>query len=93
MMEHRPSLGRKVAGFSLLFLGAIGTVLPFLQGILFLALGLFVLRHQYAWAHRGMGWAQRRWPRQVGAVEGMEARMVERFRTWGQRARRMIGRG
>jgi hypothetical protein len=86
-MEHRPSLKRKVAGFSLLFLGAIGTVLPILQGFLFIALGLFVLRDQYAWAHRGMDKLRRRWPRQVQGVEAMEARMVAWFRRAGERLR------
>ena len=86
-MEHRPSLKRKVAGFSLLFLGAIGTVLPILQGFLFIALGLFVLRHQYAWAHRGMDWLRSRWPRQVDGVEAMEGRMIAWCRRQGEKLR------
>jgi putative transmembrane protein PGPGW len=92
-MEYRPSLKRKVAGFSLLFLGAIGTVLPVLQGFLFIALGLFVLRDQYAWAHRGMEWLRSRWPRQVQGVEAMEARMVAWFRRQGERLRLPRGGG
>ena len=80
MMEYRPSLKRKVAGFSLIFLGVIGSVLPVLQGFLFFALGLFVLRHQYAWAHRGMEWLRVRWPRQVDGVEAMEGRLIGWFR-------------
>jgi hypothetical protein len=80
MMEFRPSKRRKAAGFSLLGLGVIGLVLPFLQGFLFLALGTFVLRHQYMWAHRGMGWIGDRWPGAVNQVETMEARLIERTR-------------
>jgi predicted PurR-regulated permease PerM len=91
-MEHRPSLKRKVAGFSLLFLGAIGTVLPILQGFLFIALGLFLLRDQYAWAHNGMEWLRRRWPRQVEGVEAMEGRMLAWFRRQGDRLRLRGGR-
>ncbi len=91
-MEHRPSLKRKVAGLSLLFLGAIGTVLPILQGFLFIALGLFVLRDQYAWAHRGMDWLRHRWPRQVEGVEAMEGRMLAWFRRQGDRLRLRSGR-
>ena len=86
-MEYRPSLKRKVAGFALLFLGALGTVLPILQGALFIALGLFVLRDQYAWAHRGMDWLRRRWPRQVEGVEALEGRMIGWFRRQGERLR------
>jgi uncharacterized protein len=82
-MEYRPSLKRKVAGFSLLFLGLLGTVLPILQGVLFLALGLFVLRHQYAWAHHGMEWLRSRWPRQVDGVEATEAKLIAWFRRQG----------
>jgi hypothetical protein len=52
---------------------------------LFFALGLFVLRDQYAWAHRGMAWARERWPRQVGGVEEMEARLIARARHWRSR--------
>lgn len=87
MIEYRPSLKRKVAGFALLFLGALGTVLPILQGFLFIALGLFVLRDQYAWAHNGMGWLRRRWPRQVDGVEAMEGRMIAWFRRQGAKLR------
>jgi hypothetical protein len=80
MMEFRPSIRRKAAGWSLMGLGMLGLVLPFLQGFLFLALGLFVLRHQYVWAHRGMGWFGERWPDAVTKVEAMEGRIVVRAR-------------
>jgi len=79
MMEFRPSMKRKAAGWGMLGLGVLGLVLPFLQGFLFLALGLFILRHQYLWAHRGMGWFSDRWPNAVMQVEGMEARMILRM--------------
>jgi hypothetical protein len=80
MMEFRPSVKRKVAGWGLMGLGVIGVVLPFLQGFLFLALGLFVLRHQYSWAHRGVGWVESRWPNTVSRVEDVERRMLARTR-------------
>lgn len=86
-MEYRPSIKRKAAGISLLFLGVLGTVLPILQGFLFLALGLFVLRDQYAWAHRGMEKLRRRWPDQVAGVETLEGRMIGWFRRQGERLR------
>src|SRR5688500_9986339 len=87
MMEFRPSIKRKAAGWSLLGLGLLGLVLPFLQGFLFLALGTFVLRHQYLWAHRGTGWIEQRWPRTVAQVESLEMRMIQRA----SRARHRIG--
>ncbi len=92
MMEFRPSARRKAAGISLLSLGVLGLVLPFLQGFLFLALGLFVLRHQYFWAHRGMGWISDRWPGAVNQVEAMEARLIARWQLTGTRLRLRLGR-
>lgn len=92
MMEYRPSRKRKIAGWTLLSLGVIGFVMPVLQGALFTALGLFVLRHQYLWAHRGTDWASRRWPQTVGKVEELEARIIARMEDWMGRARRLLGR-
>ncbi len=88
-----PSVTRKVAGFSLLGLGVLGLVLPILQGGLFLALGLFVLRHQYSWAHRGMAWVHARWPSATEKVEAMEARVIAWFRRQGMRLRRLFAPG
>jgi len=93
MMEFRPSIKRKAAGFGLLGLGVIGLVLPFLQGALFLALGMFVLRHQYMWAHRGMGWIAGRWPGMVTKTEDMEARLLLRLRAGSARLRGLLRRG
>ena len=97
MIEYRPSLPRKIAGWALLVLGVLGTVLPILQGVLFLALGLFVLRHQYTWAANRLAWAERRWPNAVAKVEGTEARMIARARGTTERlrasGRRLLGRG
>lgn len=97
MMEYRPSLNRKIAGWALLVLGVLGLVLPILQGVLFLALGLFVLRHQYAWAAERLAWAERRWPQTVAKVEGMEVRMIAWARDRANRLRaagtRLFGGG
>ena len=76
MMEYRPSLRRKLAGSSLMMFSLLGAILPILTGFVFFALGLFVLRHQYMWAHRGMAWASGRWPETTTKMEAMEQRMV-----------------
>lgn len=89
-MAGRPSLTRKLSGFALLGLGAIGMVLPILQGILFIALGLFVLRDQYGWAQEAMGKLRSRWPRQVDRVEAMEGRMIAWGRRQSERVRRLL---
>jgi hypothetical protein len=90
MMGDGPSLARKLAGFGLLGLGVLGLVLPILQGILFLALGLFILRDQYDWARDGMAKLRARWPRQVDGVEAMEARLVAWSRRQAERVRRLL---
>ena len=71
-----PSLPRKVAGFALLGLAVLWAVLPILQAILFIALGLFILRDQYGWAREGMDRLRARWPNQIGALEATEARLI-----------------
>ncbi|WP_043340946.1 PGPGW domain-containing protein [Belnapia moabensis] len=81
---------RKVLGFALLALGVAGVVLPILQGALFLALGLFVLRDQYAWARRWMGKLEARFPSQMARVEAMEARLIGWTRRQGERLRRLL---
>ena len=81
---------RPLAGFGLLGLGLLGLVLPILQGLLFLALGLFVLRDQYDWAREGMAKLRARWPRQVDGVEAMEGRLVAWSRRQGERIRRLL---
>ncbi|RAI56961.1 PGPGW domain-containing protein [Roseicella frigidaeris] len=85
-----PSLPRKLAGFGLLGLGVLGMVLPVLQGFLFLALGLFILRDQYDWARSGMARLRARFPRQIEGVEAMETRLVGWSRRQGERLRRLL---
>ncbi|TDH62533.1 hypothetical protein E2C06_11760 [Dankookia rubra] len=89
-MTGGPSLARKLAGFGLLGLGLLGLVLPILQGILFLALGLFILRDQYDWAREGMAKLRARWPRQVEGVEAMEGRLVAWSRRQAERVKRLL---
>jgi uncharacterized membrane protein YbaN (DUF454 family) len=39
-----------IAGWSFILLGIVGLIFPFLQGGLFILVGLIVLSSQYAWA-------------------------------------------
>ena len=92
MVILRPALPRKFMGWSLLLLGVLGLVLPFLQGFLFLALGVFVLRDQHIWAARRWGWVQGRWPQHVSRVEEMEASLSRRLAGAAERVRRLFSR-
>lgn len=92
MIILRPSLSRKAAGWAMLVLGVLGLVLPFLQGFLFLALGVFILRDQHIWAAQRWGWVADRWPQQVGRVEAMEASLARRLAGAGERIRRLFSR-
>ncbi|MFM7415148.1 MAG: PGPGW domain-containing protein [Alphaproteobacteria bacterium] len=83
----RPSLPRKIMGWAMLALGVLGLVLPFLQGFLFLAYGVFTLRDQHIWAARRWAWVAGRWPEMVGKLEAMELRMLMRMRHFAARFR------
>jgi hypothetical protein len=87
MVILRPSLPRKIMGWAMLALGVLGLVLPFLQGFLFLAYGVFTLRDQHSWAARRWAWVAGRWPEMVGKLEAMELRMLMRMRHFATRLR------
>ena len=80
MVILRPSLPRKIMGWAMLVLGVLGLILPFLQGFLFLAFGVFLLRDQHVWAARRWAWVAGRWPQMVGKLEAMETGMAARAR-------------
>jgi uncharacterized membrane protein YbaN (DUF454 family) len=52
-----------IAGWSFIALGIVGLILPFLQGVLFILVGLVILSSQYAWARLLLAKARRRFPK------------------------------
>lgn len=75
-------------GWVFLVLGIAGLVLPFLQGILFIAIGLWLLSHELEWAHRKREWLLRRFPHLRPRIERAEAYLEEhgeRIRAWWRR--------
>lgn len=56
-----------IAGWSFILLGIAGLILPFLQGVLFILLGLIILSSQYAWARLLLAKLRKRFPK-IGRV-------------------------
>jgi len=79
MIEYRPCRRRKAIGIGCLALGPVGIVVPILPGVVFVALGTFILRDQYAWAQRSVGAVDRRWPELLPMVAAREQRAMD----WG----------
>ncbi|WP_156909994.1 hypothetical protein [Rubritepida flocculans] len=93
MVTLRPSLSRKMVGFGALALGPLGLLLPVMPGLPFLALGVWVLRDQYVWAHRGVDMIRRRWPQAIPAIEEREQRALAWFARKTAPLRRVFRRG
>lgn len=68
-------------GYGFLVLGVLGLFLPFLQGFLFLFIGLIILARYAAWARRLLDQLRSRHPRMDEGIGRAEAKMHE----WGDR--------
>lgn len=65
-------------GYSFLGLGVLGLVLPFLQGVLFILIGLIILSRHTGWAHRALERIRTRFPQVAGMIDKAEA-IAERW--------------
>jgi len=52
-----------LAGWAFLLLGIVGLFVPFLQGMLFILIGLIILSSEYVWAHHLLAKLKARFPR------------------------------
>jgi uncharacterized membrane protein YbaN (DUF454 family) len=52
-----------IAGWGFILLGIVGLVLPILQGVLFLLVGLIILSSEYVWANRLLIRVRERFPK------------------------------
>jgi uncharacterized membrane protein YbaN (DUF454 family) len=52
-----------VAGWIFIILGVVGLFLPFMQGVLFIMIGLTILSSEYVWAHDLLKKVRARFPR------------------------------
>jgi uncharacterized protein len=64
----------QVLGYAFLALGVLGLVLPFLQGILFLLIGLIILAEYAPWAQRLLDRLRERYPKAGALIDGAEAK-------------------
>ncbi|MCX7353736.1 MAG: PGPGW domain-containing protein [Alphaproteobacteria bacterium] len=82
---HRANWFKLILGWIFLVLGVAGLVLPFLQGILFIAIGLWLLSSESEWARCKRDWLLRRFPQLRPRLERMESHLDERggrIRAW-----------
>ncbi len=61
-------------GYTFLALGVLGMFLPFLQGFLFLAIGLVILARHAAWAQRLLERLRQRYPKVGELIDSAEAK-------------------
>ena len=73
----------QAVGYGFLVLGVLGLFLPFLQGFLFLIVGLLILSRHALWAARLLDWVKRRHPK-AGELIVRAEEMSDR---WGQNIR------
>jgi uncharacterized membrane protein YbaN (DUF454 family) len=71
----------QVTGYAFLVLGVLGLFLPFLQGVLFLLIGLLILAKNATWAHNLLERFRARHPKAGALIETAETTMI----AWWQR--------
>ena len=59
----------QIVGWAFILLGIVGLVLPILQGVLFLLIGLMILSTEYAWAHHLLSKIRQRFPKLSDKVD------------------------
>jgi len=79
----------QITGYSFLVLGVLGLFLPFLQGVLFLLIGLLILAKSAPWAHNLLVRIRERYPKAGALIETAETTMMgwwDRITHFGRRS-------
>ncbi len=74
---------RLTVGWTFIVLGVAGLVLPFLQGILFIAIGLALIAPESEWAQDKLDWLRDRFPQMASGFDRAQERaesMMSRLR-------------
>ncbi len=66
-------------GWFFLILGIIGLFLPFLQGILFILIGLYLLSYEYHWARCIFKTLKKRYPKMYKKFYDIKEKTSEKF--------------
>jgi uncharacterized protein len=64
----------QIAGWSFILLGIVGLILPLLQGVLFILVGLIILSSQYAWARVLLARLRKQFPKVGGLADEAAAK-------------------
>ncbi|MGH6912903.1 MAG: PGPGW domain-containing protein [Geminicoccales bacterium] len=67
----------QITGYGFLVLGVLGLFLPFLQGFLFILIGLLILAKHAAWAHNLLQRFRERHPKAVERIERAEIKLAD----------------
>jgi uncharacterized protein len=70
------NIALQVIGYVFLVLGVLGLFLPFLQGFLFIVVGLLILAKQAPWAHRLLQRFRDQHPRAGELIDQAETKMA-----------------
>jgi uncharacterized membrane protein YbaN (DUF454 family) len=70
----------QVLGYSFLVLGVFGLFLPFLQGFLFIVIGLIILARHAAWARRLLEHFREQHPKAAELIDQAEAKAAAWWR-------------
>jgi uncharacterized protein len=79
-MKHLHRITLVSIGWLFLLLGVAGLFLPFLQGILFIFVGLLLLSAQSSYIHTHVGRARSRFPKLHRQLERLEAKYPRLFK-------------
>ena len=69
----------QLVGWVFLVAGIAGLFLPFLQGILFILVGLAILSSQYLWAQKLLVNAKKRYPKLADQLDGIMLKIRKWF--------------
>lgn len=69
-----------IFGWLFIILGLLGLFLPFLQGLLFLFIGLYLLSRRLKWAKEFLRYLQRKYPRLSNNLEKSKKRIKKFFK-------------